>query len=160
MHLTTRIERHSLAYISAVAASAGYECVESRSDFDSVDGVLRSFKGARPRIEFQAKGTTRSLLRADHVSFPLSKKNYDELSIETLTPRLLFVVILPDEETAWLSHSEDELALRHCGYWLSLRGMPRVDNAQSITVHLPRAQQLTVAQLNELMAKAEQGPAL
>jgi hypothetical protein len=160
MHLTTKIERFSLAYIGAVAASAGYECVESNADFDSVDGVLRSFRGARPRIQFRAKGSTRSLLKAEHVAYPLSRKNYDDLRIETLTPRLLFVVILPDDEAAWLSHSEEELALRHCGYWLSLRGMPQVDNEQSVTVHLPRAQQLTVEKLKELMARAEQGPVL
>lgn len=158
MHLATRIERFSLAYIAAVAASAGYECVESNVDLDSVDGMLKSATGARPRIEFQAKGSTRSLLRVDHVAYPLSRKNYDDLRIETIAPRLLFVVLLPEDEAAWLSHSENELALRHCGYWLSLRGMPPVGNEQSVTVHLPRAQQLTVDQLKGLMAEAERGP--
>jgi Domain of unknown function (DUF4365) len=138
MHLTARIERFSLAYIAAVAAAAGYECVESIVDLDSVDGVLRSATGARPRIESQAKGSTRSLLRADHVTYPLSRKNHDDLRIETLTPRLLFVVLVPDDEGAWLSHSEDELTLRHCSYWLSLRGMPPVDNEQSVAVRIPR----------------------
>jgi hypothetical protein len=157
MHLTTKIERFSLAYIAAVAAAAGYECVESRADFDSVDGTLKSATGVRPRIELQAKGSTRSLKRADHVTYPLSRKNYDDLRIETLTPRLLFVVLLPDDETAWLSHSEDELTLRHCGYWLSLRGMPPVGIAQSVAVRIPRAQQLTIDQLDGLMARAERG---
>ncbi len=157
MHLTAKIERFSLAYIAAVAASAGYECVESIVDLDSVDGVLRSARGARPRIEFQAKGSTRSLLKADHVTYPLSRKNYDDLRIETLTPRLLFVVLVPDDEGAWLSQSEDELALRYCGYWLSLRGMPPVDDEQSVTVRIPRAQRLTVDQLDGLMAGAERG---
>jgi len=157
MYLTTKIERFSLAYIGAVAASAGYECVESNVDFDSVDGVLKSATGARPRIEFQAKGSTRSLMKADHVTFPLSRKNYDDLRIDTLTPRVLFVVLLPDDERAWLSHSEDELTLRHCGYWLSLRGMPPVVNDQSVTVRIPRTQQVTVDQLDGLMARAERG---
>jgi hypothetical protein len=158
VHLTARIERFSLAYIAAVAASAGYELLESSVDLDSVDGMLRSATGARPRIEFQAKGSTQSLLKADHIAYPLSRKNYDELRPATIIPRFLFVVLLPDDEMAWLSHSEDELALRHCGYWLSLRGFRQVDNEQSVTVHLPRAQQLTVDQLRRLMARAEDGP--
>src|SRR5262245_61750150 len=122
--------------------------------------MLKSAAGTRPRIEFQAKGSTRLLLKAGHVAYPLSRKNYDDLRGETLTPRLLFVVLLPNDEEAWLSHSEDELILRHCGYWLSLRGMPSVDNEHAVTVHLPRAQQLTTNQLKELMAKAERGPVL
>jgi Domain of unknown function (DUF4365) len=99
-------------------------------------------------------------LKLDHLAYPLSRKNYDDLRIETLTPRLLFVVLIPDDEADWLSHSENELALRYCGYWRSLRGMPQVDNEQSVTVHLPRAQQFTVDQLKELMARAALGPVL
>jgi hypothetical protein len=159
MYLTTKIERLSLAYVAAVAAKAGYELIESTVDYDSVDGELRSASGLRPRIEFQAKGSTRSLLKDEHIAYPLSRKNYDDLRIETLTPRLLFVVLMPDVEDNWLSHSEDELVVRHCGYWLSLRGSAEVDQT-NITVHIPRSQVLRPDQLAELMAKAEKGPEL
>lgn len=157
MHLTNKIERLSLAYVAAVAAKAGYELVESADDYDSVDGMLRAATGRRPRIEFQAKGSTRLLLKDDHVAYPLSRKNYDELRIETIVPRLLFVVLIPNEEDSWLSHSEDELIVRHCGYWHTLRGMPEEDKA-TITVHLPRSQVLRPDQLADLMDRAERGP--
>lgn len=157
MHFTTKIERLSLAYVAAVAAKAGFELIESTSDYDSVDGALRSAAGLRPRIEFQAKGSTRLLLKDDHVAYPLSRKNYDDLRIETIVPRLLFVVLIPNEEDNWLSHSEDELIVRHCGYWHTLRGMPEVDQT-TITVHLPRSQVLNPVQLAELMHRAERGP--
>ena len=54
--------------------------------------------------------------------FPLSLKNYDDLRSDSWAPRLLIVVLLPTEEEEWLVHSEDELRMRHCGYWLSLAG--------------------------------------
>src|SRR5262249_18902606 len=134
MHLTTKIERLSLAYIAAVAAQAGYELNESTVADDSVDGALRSSSGRRPRIEFQAKGTTRLLLKEQHVPLQISRKNYDALRAVPLVPRLLFLVLMPAVEVDWLSHSEDELIVRHCGYWLSLRGKPEVAQ-ESITVH-------------------------
>ena len=160
MHPNTRKERFSLAYIAAIAARAGFEFLESSDDFDSIDGLLRSAQGRRPKIEFQAKATSRDLVRADHIAFPLGLKNYDELRIETITPRLLFVVILPNDEEQWLSQSQDELILRHCGYWQSLRGMPDVVNEHSVTVRLPRTQIVSVEQISALMAKAELGPVL
>lgn len=158
MHVSTKMERFTLAYIAAVAARAGFEFVESQDDFDSVDGTLRASFGRRPRIDFQAKATSRDVLKADQVTFALSRKNYDELRIETITPRLLIVILMPSEEGNWLSHSEDELILRHCGYWVSLRGEPLVDNETSVTIYLPRAQRFDVDQLSGLMARAEGGP--
>lgn len=154
------MERFSLAYIAAVAAKAGFEFVESQDDYDSIDGTLRASFGRRPRIDFQAKATSRDVLRADRVTFSLSRKNYDQLRIETITPRLLIVVLMPGAEENWLGRSEEELILRHCGYWVSLRGQPLVDNETSVTVDLPRAQRFNVDQLSGLMARAESGPAI
>jgi hypothetical protein len=150
-----RKERFSLAYISAVAAHAGYQVVEGRSvDKDSVDGHFEANEGQRPRIEFQAKATSRDVLRADALVFPLSIKNYNDLRLVTRTPRLLIVVLLPTNEKDWLVHSEDELRMRHCGYWLSLVDLPATTNTTSISVNIPRTQVFDTAQLRALMGRA------
>jgi hypothetical protein len=156
-----RKERFSLAYISAVAAHAGYLLVESRPvDKDSVDGQLVGDEGRRPRIEFQAKATAREVLRGDRLLFPLSIKNYDDLRLDSRVPRLLIVVLLPTNDVEWLAHSEDELRLRHCGYWLSLAGRPATANAASISVIVPRIQMFDTAQLSALMGRADRGEPL
>jgi hypothetical protein len=87
-----RKERFSLAYISAVAAHAGYLFSERVGpDKDSVDGRIEGSEGRRPRVEFQAKATAREILRDDHLTFPLLIKNYNDLRLDSRVPRLLIV---------------------------------------------------------------------
>jgi hypothetical protein len=160
MNLNDRKARFSLAYIGAVAAHAGYQVTEPHVDKDSVDGLLMGQKGRRPIISFQAKATGRDVLKDDHVAFPLPLKNYNDLRADTLTPRLLIVVVLPDQHDEWLMHSEDELRLRRCGYYLSLSGRPKSDNATTVTVHLLRKSVFTSDQLSALMGRAEIGEPL
>lgn len=160
MHSPTRKELFSLAYVSAVAARAGFQVVEPRIDFDSVDGILMGDEGRRPRIDFQAKATSREVLKEEHVAFPLPLKNYNDLRADVVVPRLLVVIVLPDDESDWLHHSEEALVLRKCGYWLSLAGFPESDNRTHITVHLPRAQPFDPTQLSALMDRMQKGKAL
>ena len=155
-----QMEQLSLAYIRAVAASAGYQVTRPEPDVDSVDGVLMSSRGRRPRIEFQAKADSRNLLRPDGIHFPLPVKNYEELRIDSWTPRLLVVVLIPEEEEQRLSQTEEELCLRYCGYWLFLGGKPAIPNASTVTVVLPAANIFNKSQLNVLMNKVETGSPL
>ena len=157
-----RKERFSLAYISAVAAHAGYQVIEARPiDKDSVDGEIISDEGRRPRIEFQAKATARDIQRGDTLRFPLSIKNYDDLRVDdAMVPRLLIVVVLPAREEDWLMHTEEELRLRCCGYWLSLAGRPATTNTSTVSVTIPRTQVLDTAQLRALIARANRGEPL
>ena len=65
--------------------------------------------GKRPRIEFQLKATSQDVLKADHVAFPLPIKNYDDLRVETITARILIVLVMPENEIEWLECSQDAL---------------------------------------------------
>lgn len=154
MHETRRKERFSLAYIMAVAAVAGYEVLEPRVDDDSVDGVIAGREFGRPKLDFQVKATARGILRDDHLAFPLPLKNYDDLrTTDLLVPRILVVVLMPAEEVEWLGQSEEQLCLRRCGYWRSLRGEPAVANTASVTVDLPRSNVFSVEGLRAIMAR-------
>jgi hypothetical protein len=68
-------------------------------------------------------------------------------------PRILVVVRVPEKLDDWLLQSEQELSLRHCGYWMSLRGMPDSTNETSVTVHVPRSQVFSVTALRDLMTR-------
>ncbi|EGV30946.1 hypothetical protein ThidrDRAFT_2310 [Thiorhodococcus drewsii AZ1] len=155
MHSNDRKARFSLAYINAVAAYAGFDVVEPKVDIDSVDGMLLAHQGRRPRLEFQAKATARDLVGDEVVTFPLPMKNYNDLRMDVIIPRLLILVVLPECEEDWLSHSEDALIIRHCGYWLSLAGAPERENSTSVTVRIPRAQRFTPEMLRTMMSWIE-----
>lgn len=157
MHPNDKKARFSLAYINAVAARAGYDVVEPKVDIDSVDGMLLTHYGRRPRLEFQAKATARDVVGDEFVTFPLPMKNYDDLRMDVIVPRLLILVVLPERAEEWLSHSEEELILRHCGYWLSLAGQPERENTKTVTVHLPREQRFNPEALHTLMNQANRG---
>ena len=155
-----QMEQFSLAYVRAVAAAGGYQVTRPEPDIDSVDGVLMSGLGRRPRIDFQAKATSQDLLQSGTIHFPLPIKNYDDLRAETRTPRMLIVMRGPGEDTDWLSQTDAELCLYHCAYWLSLAGRPSVQNTSSVTVHIPTANIFDRAQLDGLMNRANEGSPL
>ncbi|MEO5365717.1 MAG: DUF4365 domain-containing protein [Magnetococcus sp. WYHC-3] len=91
-------------------------------------------------------------------SFPLKLKNYDDLrDARVMVPRVLVVVRVPRDLAQWAEASEEQLLLRHCGYWVSLRGEPTTDNATSMTVSVPRNQIFTVDALKVLMTRIGAG---
>ena len=155
-----RMEQHSFTYVKAIAAQAGYKVNRPDNDTDSVDGVLMSDLGRRPRIDFQAKATSQDVLSDGTLRFALPVHNYNNLRAETLTPRILVVLLMPQEETNWLIQSEEELCLRYCAYWLSLEGEPETSNTFSVTVQIPTANVFSVNQLNHLMDRVNRGESL
>src|SRR5688572_25436971 len=107
-----------------------------------------------PRIELQLKCSARQIVSEDSVRFPLKLKNYTDLRrTGLLVPRFLLVVIVPQDLKDWLLHSEEELVLRHCGYWLSLCGRPAITNEDAVTVHLPRSNCFTPEALDGIMKR-------
>ena len=160
MDLNTQKSRFSLSYIEAVASLAGFQVEETRVDLDSVDGTLRADFGRRSRVEFQAKATARDLVRDGYVHYPLPIKNYDDLRIEAINPRILIVLVMPQSTDQWATQSHEELCLRNCTYWLCLEGKPDTTNQHSITVHLPLTNVFDSVQLSNMMGKVERTGAL
>ena len=151
-----QMEQFSLAYIRAVAAAAS--CQVSRPEptltaWMRVDVQLWT----SARIEFQAKSTTRDVLRNGIIHFPLPIKNYDELRVESWVPRILVVMLMPTDGADWLSQTDAELCLYHCAYWLSLAKMPSRANTASVTVEIPTVNMFDRSRLNDLMNKANDG---
>lgn len=159
MDLNTRKERFSLAYINAVATYANCEVLEPQVDRGSVDGFLVGPARGRDLIRFQAKATEQDVMRDDRLHFPLSIHDYDNLQT-AMFPFVLIVVLVPDDETQWLTQTNDELCLRHCGYWMSLAGRPAVSNTNSVTVHIPAANVFGSRGLTDLMDKVARGEPL
>jgi Domain of unknown function (DUF4365) len=162
MDLSTQKEQFSNAYFRAVVAAAGYGIYKPEPDEDSVDwGVAARGGGGMyhsPRLEVQLKASTAELSDPRSLRHRLKMKNYNDLKVDKLwVPRILLVVRVPEDPVAWLRQDEAELALRHCGYWLSLRGQPDVPNEDNVTVQVPRTQIFSVSALQQLMQRIANG---
>ena len=144
MTIDDQKQQFSFAYARAVAAVARVAVDQPGVDDDSVDLSFRQRGGGgivrSPQLDAQVKCTEAANIHPDHIAFALKLKNYEELRpINVLVPRILIVVTVPDNLGDWLNHSENELAMRRCGYWVSLFGMAATANQTNVTVHLPRA---------------------
>jgi hypothetical protein len=156
-------EAFSHAYVRAVAHAAGYFVQEASRhlDADGIDltmfsrgpgGTVRS-----PRLDLQVKGTAR-IGPDDPFPFDLPIKNYDELRSEDFqVPRILVVVALPEDVAHWVSATDQELVLRHCGYWKSLQGAAAIDNDTSVRVKLSRSACFHVEQVQRIMDRIREG---
>jgi hypothetical protein len=159
MDISQRKEQFSRAYVHAVATVAGFSLYRPEVDDDSIDLTIAGRGGQGiprpPRIEIQLKCTSQDLLHRQHLVYPLKRKNYDDLRrVELVVPRLLVVVTVPDDESEWLHQSEENLILRRCAYWASLRGLDEMENVRSISIRLPRQNVLSVEGLRGLMKRA------
>lgn len=164
MHRSAQMEQFSLAYVRAVAAASGYTLYKPEVDDDSVDLVVTASGDTglrrRPRVELQVKCTAADLISNGVIKFPLRIKNYDDLRGEDLIlPRLLVVVLVPRDVADWLEQSESQLVMRRCAYWASVRGLPETENAETVTVDVPRHQVFSMEELSGIMREAGQGGA-
>ena len=161
MDISQQKEQFSNAYIRAIASVAGCSLYKPDVDDDSVDIGIASRGGTgpilSPRLELQLKCTSRDILEESYIRYPLKLKNYDDLRINTLVPRILVVVVVPKNLTDWLQQSEDELCMKHCGYWISLRGMPTTANTTNVTIELPRSHQFTRKSLQSIIQRISFG---
>ena len=164
MDLNQRKEKFGEAYLRAVATVAGFTLYRPEVDDDSMDWGIAA-RGTevlrrRPRVELQLKCTSADVLRSDGVHFPLGLRNYEQLrEMNLLVPRVLLVVRVPTRLGEWLAQSAQELALRHCAWWVSLRGRGPSPNTETVTVVLPRPQVLSPGALHTMMERIDRGAA-
>jgi hypothetical protein len=162
MELNLQKEKFSDAYVCAVAAVAGFTCDKPQTDIDSVDWCIATVGGKgtirSPKLDLQLKCTSHDSRQGDCIRYPLKIKNYNDLRADNYqVPRILVVVVVPEEVKDWLTQTEQALAMRHCGYCVSLCGKPETENASTVTVELPRARCFTVEELKAMMARIGNG---
>lgn len=147
----------AVAYVSAIAAAAGYMTYKPSPDLDSIDlGIAAGaseIEGA-PRIELQVKGYSFDFKDGEEFPYSLKQKNYKELRGRVINPRYLVVVTMPPDDQPWLAQSPEQLVLFRCAYYLSLKGFPANTNETATTVKMLRKQCLTMDALHKLMQEA------
>ena len=148
----------SLAYVHAVATVAGFALYDIRVDDESVDcGIAKRGGGGTvksPRLELQLKCSQRDVMQDDGLHFPLKRKNYDDLrELNLHVPKILVVLTVPAQVVDWIAHSEDEMCLRHCAWWMSLAGAAERAGVEKPTVIVPVAQRFNSEALNSIMGR-------
>jgi Domain of unknown function (DUF4365) len=155
----------SYAYLHAVASQAGMACRDATrlEDNAGIDAMLTAW-GPFPDGGYLEEVDLKVQLKATiHVPrdngqtlsyFVKGPSRYDALRAETAAiPRILVVLFLPLEREQWIGHSADELVLRKCAYWVSLRGARPPTKPSGATVELPKTQVLTPDNLLRLMSR-------
>ena len=132
-------EQLSLAYVKAVVFHAGFNLSIPEVDH-GIDGTIEdsSRKGTN-RVDFQLKATTRHSVRESEIAYDLRVKNYNQLIHENGFPCVLILFVMPRDKARWLRHSEEELCLQKCAYWVSLVGKVPSRNSSTVTVLAPLA---------------------
>ena len=142
----------SVAYISAVAAKAGFDCAiqPNRHDYGTdieitpievdEDGI-RQPNGRTLRIQAKATYTVDLTCNNGPISYRLKKKSYNKLVRETGlgSPYILVLYCMPRDDKEWLSGCDhQQMVLKHCGYWISLRGWKKTKNNDAISIKIPK----------------------
>jgi len=146
MDLNAQKEQFSVAFVRAVAAAAGVKVLRAEVDDDSIDIGLERSGGCAPKLDIQLKCTANACpANNENVPFVLKLKNYDDLRRRTIIPRLLVVMFVPITANEWLRFNAPptEVVMKRCAWWISLAGLPDVDNTASVTVSLPYANLFT-----------------
>ncbi len=164
MILTDQQEQLSLAVLHATCARAGFayqhsDRIQDNWGWDAHADVKERLDPTSTlfnfRLRFQLKATRQQLTSANgRYSFPLDVKHYNDFRLEAGydSPIYLAVFQMPHEDADWLSCSAEELILRRCLRWVSLRNAPAPARAdqETITVYIPEKHVLTPEALRKL----------
>jgi hypothetical protein len=159
-----RQECLSRAYIQAVAGRAGMNCLFREFDY-GIDITLTDIQlrnGRRVesgfKLDIQAKSSINAEVSDDGISYKMETKTYDDLRDPTTgSPRILVLLVLPKDEDQQVHISHENLIVRHSAYWLSLKGMEKLPNQRSVSVHISRANLFTADTLEQIMLAVKTG---
>jgi len=152
-----------VAYVRAVAAAAGFRVQDgTQPDDDTVDLTLaaRGPGGSvrSPKLDLQLKCQLGRPTHEPTWPYDLKVKNYEDLRHTDLqVPRILVVLAVPHDDSTWIEQDEERLLMRHCAWWVSLRGELPTTNSSTVRVQVPRAQPFDVPGLIAIMARLGQG---
>jgi hypothetical protein len=155
----------SVAYISAVAAKAGYDCQNyGRHDYGidlQINPIVeinkkRYYEGVPLRIQAKASHDF-GYSNSGYISFDLKTRNYNILAKDQKGyPIILVLYCMPRNDNDWLSIYNEGTTLKHCGYWLSLRGKELSNTKYTTNIKIPKDQIFSETSLISLMANVQE----
>ena len=159
----------SISYLRAVAATGEIVFELRRSDVNSKDVNLSKLiflNGVRfeSELNVQLKATyskSQYFENDTEITYYLKIKNYNDLRGDTTTPIILCLLVLPENKEDWVTQTTDDLVMKRCMYWVSLKGMPECENKTKCAIKIPKTNLVTSDSLNDLLIQiASNGGAL
>jgi hypothetical protein len=158
----------SVAYISAVAAKAGFDCGNPmRHDYGvdieinpiEIDDFGNRITCGMP-LRVQAKASHNFIPHSDgFIAYDLKIRNYNILARETGRgpPIILILYCMPPTEDEWLDIQDNSTTLKHCGFWISLRGSEKCHNMATKRIKIPLEQVFNETSLRRMMEAIQAG---
>jgi len=151
------------AYVHAIAAQAGLLCSRPDPDY-GIDLSLRNVevRGRRHldtsvQVDLQLRSTARASVTETEIKLDLDVETYNYLRTpETFCPRVLIALVMPAKEAEWVNQCPDELAIRHCAYWLSLHGFAETSARSSIRIGIPLTSVFSVEAVHTIMQRLQE----
>jgi len=153
-------EEFSNAVVELFSAVRGYTIMSPPQDFDSIDFIIQRVKHLKsetckvvdPTVGIQLKATSHAKIAGGYLSYPLPRKNYDDLRlVNVMVPRLLVVVTMPETTHDLITCTQDKITTTATAYYFSLKGMEESENKRTITIKIPTTNILTPDKLDEIM---------
>lgn len=164
-----RQEDLSVAYILAIAAKAGYNCGKLSMHDYGIDIEIRTVESINNKrvdmgccLDIQAKSSYNFSSSNDrrYILYDLNVDTYNMLIQKRVIPAILVLYCMPRDEDEWVSVDENFTTLKHCGYWISLKGMPRSENSATLSIRIPKEQLFNESSLKSIMNRIINGDAL
>lgn len=158
------MEQFQIGYISAIAAAAGCNIVGTPVIDEGIDFVLSHRSDQHQQtgavyLELQLKSTSQfaGTTTRPAISSNMRADRYKEFtSTNPSVNRIVVVMSLPSDQNLWLTASHQQLSLKHCCYWVNLRGAP-ASTAARPTVSAPTANIFDDVALCGIMQRIGQG---
>lgn len=152
------------AYVQLIASRCGMSCSMPYPDYGAdlaLNEIERRGQGWSEsgfKIDVQAKSTMRAEIGEAYVRYDMEVKTYEYLrAVQAWSPRILVLLMLPRDEREWCSQTEEQLVLRRCAYWHSLRGQAPTPRRKSVRILIPRENVFSVESLRTLVAIFKRG---
>lgn len=154
-------EQLSKAYVTAVTSNSGVIFRDFGGIDYGIDGKLASVTYDKTRsryledgfgIDVQLKASTTIEFKNGMVKYNLEVKTYKDLiRTDVGTPRILVLYSMPKERLEWVNVSIDEIILKKCAWWHSLKGLPDTANTRTILIEIPQTQIFNSTELKRLI---------
>jgi hypothetical protein len=157
-----RQQLYGETYVSAIVAAAGFNLSKPLLDRGSDDWyieplVREDFIPYYSRLLVQVKCSYAHKVNEGYINYPLLLKNYNDLRLARIEPRILVVVLVPRpngrDAKPWVEHLEDFTVFRHRAYWCSLMGAEPTANSSSVTVKVPEGNLFDIDAISFLMTE-------
>lgn len=160
-------ENLSCRCIESFANNLGYDVEVIKNDFGVdlriieytfrlLSGGKKNYLPTNRELKVQVKATTEKGIRRDKgkLKYDLRVKNFNDMveHQQWQRPTYLFLVILPDDESKWLSHTQESLTLfRQCFWYIHPVGTAMTTNENTNVIEIPEDQYITEGTISDLL---------